>query len=131
VTEFLFMAHSGLRYIVLVVGLGAAIAAAAGLTASAESKMARSSFTIFRAFVVLVDLQVLLGIGVILTRPFLGIYMGHIVMMLLALAVVHGLAVWGKRRPSKRPEPGHIIVGVAITLGLIAGGILSIGRPVI
>jgi hypothetical protein len=130
VNEFLFAAHSGFRYIVLTVGLGAAAAAAAALVAGPMSRPAHLSFRLFRVFVVLVDIQVVLGVAVVLTRPFLPIYIGHLVMMVLALAGAHGLAVWLKRKPVEKREPGPILVGVAIALALISGGIMAIGRPI-
>lgn len=129
-TEFLFAAHSGFRYLVLAIGLGAAAAAGAGLVGGAASKASRVAFRLFRVFVVLVDIQVLLGIAVILTRPFLPIYIGHLAMMVLAVVAAHGLAVWLKRKPEGAREPGPILAGVAITLAVIAGGIMAIGRPI-
>jgi hypothetical protein len=130
VNEFLFAAHSGFRYLVLVIGLGTAAAAAAALVSGPTSKPAHLSFRLFAVFVVLVDIQVVLGVAVILTRPFLPIYIGHMVMMVVALAVAHGWAVYLKRRPVDRRDPGLILAGVAITLALIAGAILAIGRPI-
>jgi hypothetical protein len=130
VNEFLFAAHSGFRYLVLVIGLGAAAAAAVALVSGPTSKSAHLSFRLFAVFVVLVDIQVVLGLAVILTRPFLPIYIGHLVLMVVALAVAHGWAVYLKRRPVDRRDPGPILAGVAITLALIAGGILAIGRPI-
>jgi hypothetical protein len=40
------------------------------------------------------------------------------------------LAVYLKRRPVDRRDPGLILAGVAITLALIAGAILAIDRPI-
>ena len=128
--EFLFAAHSGFRYVVLVVGLGTAAAAAAALVGGPTSRPAHLSFRLFRVFVVLVDIQVLLGVAVILARPFLPIYIGHLAMMILALAGMHGLAVWLKRKPAAERAPGPILAGVAIALALISGGIMAIGRPI-
>jgi hypothetical protein len=130
VTEFLFAAHSGFRYIVLTIGLVTAAAAAAALVGGPASTSGRLAFRFFRVFGVLVDIQVLLGIGVVFTRPFLSVYIGHLVMMVLALAVVHGLAVFMKRKAPEHRETGPILAGVAVALALIAGGILAIGRPI-
>lgn len=130
-TEILFAAHSGFRYLVLLIGLGSAAAAAAGLAAGSASSTARLAYRLYRIFVVCVDIQVLLGLGVILTRPFLPVYIGHLVMMVLALGVAHGIGVMLKRKPAERREPGPILAGVAVTLALIAGGIMAIGRPII
>lgn len=131
VSDFLFMAHSGFRYIVLVVGLGAAAAAASGLIGGAASASARLAFRLFRVFVVLVDVQVLLGLAVVFTRPFLPAFIGHLAMMVLALATAHGVTVYLKRKPVETREPGPILAGVAVTLALIAGGIMAIGRPIV
>lgn len=130
VTEFLFAAHSGFRYIVLTIGLATAAAAATALVSGPASTAGRLAFRLLRVFGILVDIQVLLGLGVVLTRPFQPIYIGHLVMMVLALAVVHGLSVFLKRKPPERRETGPILAGVAVALALIAGGIMAIGRPI-
>ncbi len=64
-------------------------------------------------------------------RPFMPRYIGHIVMMALALAAVHGFSVVLRRRPQDRPGPGLVLAGIVVTLVLIAGGIMAIGRPVL
>lgn len=129
--EFLFAAHSGFRYIVLFVGLGAAAGAASALVRGPLSRASRLSFGLFRVFVVVVDIQVLLGIAVVLTRPFQPMYIGHLVMMVLALVVAHGLSASLKRKPPEKREPGPILAGVAIAIALIAGGIMAMDRPII
>ena len=83
------------------------------------------------AFVGLLDLQVLIGVGVLLTRPFQPVYMGHLTMMALALVVAHGFAIALRRRPAERQTPAVQLAGVALTLVLIVGGILAIGRSIV
>jgi len=131
VSDFLFAAHSGFRYVVLTVGVGTAAMAAAALIGGPTSKTSALAFRLFRVYVVAVDIQVMLGLSVVFTRPFQTIFIGHLAMMALSLATVHGVAVYLRKRPSDKREPGPILAAVAISLGLIAGGIMAIGRPIV
>lgn len=126
----LFQAHSGLRYLVLLAGLAAVVVAALGwqrrpaAAAGAERPLAL-------AFVGLLDLQALLGIVLLLLWTFYGQLMGHIVTMILAVALAH----IGNARAKKAATPADAskmrAIAFAVTLLLIAAGILSIGRPLV
>ena len=120
----LFAAHSGLRYLVLLAGLVAAVFFAVGL--AQKRPVTRAVRVMGAVFSGLLDLQVLLGLVLVLMGRYYPALIGHIVMMLAAVAVVHILLV--KNR--KRPQPGYALPLVAVVLGLalIAGGILAI-RP--
>ncbi|MBF5045743.1 hypothetical protein FGE12_25270 [Aggregicoccus sp. 17bor-14] len=120
----LFAAHSGLRFLVLLAGLVAAVFFAVGL--ARKQPATRTVRVMGAVFSGLLDLQVLLGLILVAMGRYYPALIGHIVMMLLAVAVVHILLV--KNR--KRPQPGYALPLVAVVLGLalIAGGILAI-RP--
>lgn len=125
---FLFHAHSGLRYLVLLSGIVAvAYLAYALATGRGEEKPAR---IVTSAFVGLLDLQILLGLLLMVTGIFYGALIGHLVMMLLAAAVGHWAAATAKR-PSEGARATKIrLVGVAVALFLIVGGVMSIGRSI-
>ncbi len=125
----LFHAHSGLRYLVLALGVAAALALVLAIVrAIPEGRMGR----ILRlAFVGALDLQVVLGMLVLLTRPFYPALFGHITVMIVALVVAHGVAIAIKRRPDPAASTGLGLIGVVLPLSLIVAGILAIGRPLL
>jgi hypothetical protein len=77
VVDFLHGLHSGLRYLVLLAGVAAVVTSAMGLRGgAAPSGAERASMS---AFVGLLDLQVVLGVLLLLYWPFYGALIGHIV----------------------------------------------------
>jgi len=124
--NFLFHAHSGLRYLVLLAGLVALAYFISGMAAKRPvGKGVRVLGAIFNG---LLDLQVLLGIIMVAMGRYFPALIGHIVLMVLASGVTHALLVINR----KRPNPGHALpaIAVAAALVLIAGGIMAIGRGV-
>ena len=79
------------------------------------------------AYVGLMDVQVLTGILLYLLIPSYPALLGHVVMMLAAVSVAHVVNVVNKRRETK--SYAVALVGVVLSLVLIVGGIMSIGRP--
>jgi hypothetical protein len=122
--NFLFQAHSGLRYLVLLVGLAALVYFLSGLMT--KRPVDKGVRILGSSFVGLLDLQVLLGIIMVAMGRFYPQLIGHIVMMVLAAAETHVLLVLNR----KRPNPGYLLplIAVAVALALIAGGIMAIGR---
>ncbi|MDC0714543.1 hypothetical protein POL68_39210 [Stigmatella sp. ncwal1] len=124
--NFLFHLHSGLRYLVLLVGFVALVYFASGLaTKRPVGKGVRVLGAIYSG---LLDLQVLVGITLVALGRYYPQLIGHMVLMVLAVAVTHVLLV----RNRKRPTPGYVLplVAVAVSLVLIAAGIMAIGRGV-
>lgn len=125
----LFHAHSGLRYLVLLAALVALAYLLRGwLARRAWDDPARIVGAIFTG---LLDLQALLGIGVALARPWRASYIGHIAMMLLALAFAHAFSSSAKRVADDHARYGRALLAVVIPVVLIVGGILAIGRRVV
>ena len=122
------MAHSGVRYLVLLIGIITLILAGLSLRSGVLSRAADIAG---RAFVGVLDLQFLLGLGTVFTRPFFPQYIGHIVMMLLAVTLAHVVSVAVKKRPEGSRPPGMLAAGVAGSLAIIVVGILAIGRPIV
>lgn len=122
----LFHIHSGLRYLVLLMGLIALGYFAYGL--ATKRPVDRSVRIIGSSFAGLLDTQVLLGILLVGTGwPFYPKLWGHLSLMLLAAAFAHVLLVVNRRRA----QPGWQLplIAVAGALVLILGGILSIRAP--
>ena len=120
----LYYAHSGLRYLVL---LSAAMAIAVLLWGwRSRRPYEGQSRAITTVFVGVLDLQVLLGIILVLTRPWYGALMGHLVMMIAAAFAAHGLTVYARKQPDVRRAHMISLIGVALALALLLGGILAI-----
>lgn len=124
--NMLYFAHSGLRYLVLVVALVALAYYAYALFATRPH--GRAAHAVGAAFTGLLDLQVLLGLLLLFVFPWYGALIGHLVMMLLALVVAHAAAVLARRQASDGAKYRLRLAGVAAALVLVLGGILAIGR---
>ena len=125
--NFLFQAHSGLRYLVLLTGVIALAYFVSGL--ATKRPVDKGVRILGAAFTGLLD-------SADPPRPDHGRHgrfypqlIGHIVMMLLAATVTHVLLVVNR----KRPTPGYALPAVAVggALVLIFGGIMAIGRGVL
>jgi len=122
----IFHAHSGLRYLVLIAGVVALIVMARGM--SGRRPFEKPSRISLAAFTGLLDLQVLLGIAMVVLGCFYGALMGHLMMMILAAVAAHALSVYARKQADPRRAHTLGLVGVVLALALITGGIMSIGR---
>ena len=120
--NILYHAHSGLRYLVLLVGIVAALVCLYGLATRRPVGAARGLTAAFT------DLQILLGLGLVLGGVYYGALIGHIVTIALAAAAAHVSSVMAKRSTDERRALTIRLVGVLLTLGLIAAGVMAIGR---
>jgi hypothetical protein len=125
--NILFQAHSGLRYLVLLVGVVALAYFVSGL--ATKRPVDKGVRILGAAFTGLLDLQILLGLIMVAMGRYYPQLIGHIAMMLLAAALTHVLLVVNR----KRPNPGYVLplIAVAGSLALISGGIMAIGRGVL
>lgn len=124
----LYQAHSGLRYLVL---LAAVVALFALAYALASGRGVRAARILPAAFTGLLDLQILLGIGLVIGGVFPDAAVGHLVMMVLAAVVAHGASVLGKRASTVQREQVVRLAGIVVALALIIGGIMALGRSVL
>jgi hypothetical protein len=125
---FLFHAHSGLRYLVL---LAAVVAAGYSIFGWVQARgYDRPARVLGSVFVGLLDVQILLGLALLVVWPFYPALIGHITLMGLALVVAHATSIGNRRRPEGPTHPRQV-VGIALTLLIVIAGILAIGRPVL
>lgn len=123
-SNMLFYAHSGLRFLVL---LAAAIAIVVLLWGwSARRPFAGQSRAVTAVFTGVLDLQVTLGIILVLLRPWYGALIGHLIMMIAAAFAAHGITVYAKKQGDPRRAHMISLIGVALALALILGGIMAI-----
>lgn len=120
----LFHAHSGLRYLVLLLGFVHVVVLAVALARKAPpGKLHRA---LGAAFAGTLHLQVLLGLALVAGGTYYPRLIGHIVLM-VAAAVLAQVALSMNRR---RAVPGHTLplAGTVGALALIVGGVMAIGR---
>ena len=120
----LYHAHSGLRYLVLLLGMVNIAVLAIGLVQKAPfGKLHRILGAIFAG---MLHLQVLLGVGMVVLGRYYPQLIGHIAMMLIAAITAQATMSINRRRP----EPGFALplVGVLVALVCITGGVMAIGR---
>lgn len=125
----LYHAHSGLRYLVFLVGLIAALLFLYGIFAKRPAgKAERIAMATFTG---VLDLQVLLGIALVAMGIFYGALMGHLMMMVLAAISAHAAGVMARRTTDHRRAHSIRLAGVVLALVLIMAGIMAIGRSVL
>ncbi len=125
----LLPAHSGIRYLVLLAGLIAVLYAAVGLFG--RRPYDRGGRITMQTFVVLLDVQLLLGLLLVFSRPDYPALAGHIVMMVLAVSTAHAASSVNRRRPPERKSWALQLGAALLALFFIVGGILAIGRRVL
>jgi heme A synthase len=126
--RMLFFAHSGLRYLLLLVGIVALLYFAyAVATKKGDEKLSR---ILGSSFAGLIDLQVLIGIGMVVMGLYYPALLGHLFMMLGAAVVAHVAMAMAKTAQPPERRNAFRLAGVVVALVLMVAGILSIGREV-
>lgn len=123
----LFFAHSGLRYLVLLAGVVALVYLVWAVLGRKQG--GKGGRVVMSAFVGLLDLQIVLGIVLVVMGDFYPALIGHIITMVIAAAVAHGSSVYARRSGGDRADQIRL-AGLVVTLVLIVMGILAIGRAV-
>jgi predicted acyltransferase len=123
---FLYHAHSGLRYLVLLAGVIAAIYFTVGYFARRPDE--RLGRVLMGVFVGVLDLQILLGILLVLGGIYYPMLIGHLSLMVLAAVAAHAAAVLAKRPGDARRAHGLRLMGILVALALIVAGVSAIGR---
>ncbi|MBH16071.1 MAG: hypothetical protein CME30_02155 [Gemmatimonadetes bacterium] len=127
--NFLFNAHSGLRYIILLFGVLTLVYSIYGVIAKRpyDSKIR----ILAASFVGPIHLQLLLGFALILTGRFQPVLIGHIFMMFLAAAVGQIPVSIMRRRPIEQKSYLPHGIGSLLALIFIVLGIQAIGKSVL
>jgi heme A synthase len=126
--RMIFFAHSGLRYLVLLIGFFALVYFAyAVATKKGNERVGR---ILGASFAGVIDLQIVLGLIMVAMGLFYSALIGHLFMMIGAAGVAHGASVLARNSPVPDKANAIRLAGVAVALVLIAGGILAIGRSI-
>lgn len=126
--KFLYYSHSGLRYVILLVALAALIALVYTVSTGRAPHVARRLSTTFAG---LLDLQIVLGISLMMGGIFPDAVTGHLILMVFAAVVTHGAFLIGQQLESVRSELAVRLAGIVVALALIVVGIMAIGRSVL
>lgn len=124
----LYHAHSVLRYLVLLAAIAAMVALVYGVATGRALRLAR---ILPAAFTGLLDLQILLGIALVLGGLLPDAAVGHLVMMVFAAVAAHGSSVLAQRSMDERRALAIRLGGVALAVVLIAAGVLALGRGIL
>jgi hypothetical protein len=129
VADVVFHAHSGLRYLVLVAALVALVLLVRGrMTGTQYGGAARTAGAVF---VGLLDLQLLIGLLLLVLLPYYPALIGHIIMMVLAVAIAHGARVAARKAGTEAKRYTWATASIVVPFLLIVGGIMAIGRPLL
>ncbi len=124
----LFYAHSWLRYLVLLVALAALVMLSYSAVTGRSTRSARNLSTSFAG---VLDLQIVLGILLVMGGVFPDAVTGHLILMVFAAVVTHAAFLIGQQSSSERHELGIRLGGIVVALILIVVGIMAIGQTVL
>lgn len=122
----LLSAHSGLRYLVLLLGILVVAYAAYGM--ATKRPYDKTMRILGASFTGVLDLTLMVGLAYLFTSQFYPQLAGHITMMVMAVVVAHVVSAVMRRRPPEQRTYGPHLVSALIVLGLVSFGILAI-RP--
>lgn len=91
----------------------------------------RSAQNLSTSFAGALDLQILLGVALMMGGVFPDAVTGHLILMVFAAVVTHGAFLIGQQSSSQRHELGIRLGGIALALILIVVGIMAIGQTVL
>ena len=127
--DIVFNAHSGWRYLVLLLAVLTTLYALVGYIQ--KKPVDKAGLTMLRIFTAVLDIQVVLGILTLVTGDFYPQLIGHLVMMIGAVAIAHLGAVRLKKTAPEARSNGMLLTTSLIALLAIVGGILAIQRPIV
>lgn len=120
----LLHAHSGLRFLILLLGVTSFVVLTAGILG--KKPFGKVHRALGASFAGCLHLQVLLGISLVAMGRYFPQLIGHIVMM--AFAAVAAQVTQSMNRRRETPNLVLPLIGVLIALVCITGGVMAIGR---
>jgi hypothetical protein len=120
----LLHAHSGLRFLILLLGVVNVVVLGLGL--AQKKPFAKMHRVLGTSFAGALHLQVVLGVAMVAMGRYYPALIGHMVMMIFAAVVAQAAMSVNRRR--EEPTLGLPLAGVVIALLCIVGGVMAIGR---
>ena len=120
----LFHAHSGLRFLIFLLGVVNVVVLGAGLVT--KKPFGKVHRILGASFAGSIHLQVLLGLALVAMGRWYPALIGHLAMMLLAAVVAQAAMTVNRRRAT--PSMQLPLIGVVVALLCIFGGVMAIGR---
>lgn len=120
----LLHAHSGLRFLILL--LGAVNLVVLGLGLARKQPFGKLHRILSASFAGSLHLQVLIGLSLVAMGRWFPALIGHLVMMLLAAGAAQAAITVNRRRPT--PGLQLPLIGVVVALACVFGGVMAIGR---
>ena len=120
----LFHAHSGLRFLILLLGALNIVVLGVGLVRKQPFGTIHRILGV--SFAGALHLQVVIGATMVIMGRYYPALIGHMVMMVLAAVLAQVTMSMNRRRPT--PGLSLPLAGVVVALLCLAGGVMSIGR---
>lgn len=125
----LLQAHSGFRYVVLLLGAATVLYALFGVIT--KRPVGRPMMRLASGFAGAFHLQILLGLAVLFSSSVVRFVPAHVITLLFAAVVAQIVpSVMRRTRPERRTHLPYLVSALT-ALGLAAIGILALGRPVL
>ena len=128
-SNFFLNAHSGLRYLILLLGVVTVLYAIYGVVTKRDYdpkiRVLSSSFAL------MMHIQIMVGIALVFSGRFSPALTGHIFMMLFAAAAGQIPVSVMRRRPDEEKTYLPHAVWASVSLALMWGGMMAIGRPLV
>jgi hypothetical protein len=125
----LLHAHSGFRYVVLLLGAATVLYALFG--AATKRPVGRAMMKLASAFAGAFHLQILLGLALLFTNSVVRFNPAHVITLLFAALVAQIVPSVMRRRPPDARTYTPYLIGSGVALALAIAGILALGRPVL
>jgi hypothetical protein len=120
----LLHAHSGLRFLILLLGVLNVVVLGAGL--AGKKPFSKVHRVLGASFAGALHLQLVLGVSMVAMGRYYPALIGHMVMMIFA--AVAAQAAFSVNRRRETPSLQLPLAGVVVALVCIFGGVMSIGR---
>ena len=121
--------HSGIRYVVLAAALAVLGYGLIGVVSRRpfDERMLKLGSILAMS----IHVEILVGLGLLFTGSFSPAVTGHVFMMLFAAGTAQVVPSVMRRRPPEERSYLPYIISTTVALGLIAVGIMALGRPVL
>jgi hypothetical protein len=123
----LWYAHSCCRYLVLIAAVVLGVTSLVGLLSGKPA--GRLSRVLGACFVGFFDLQMVSGLSLLILGFFTPRLIGHLIPMMLAVAVAHATHRVARRRPPQAHR--WRLIGVLVSFLFVVVGVKAIGRPLL